>query len=50
MLLSFPYTINYSEEMLVLSGYSVRADEMKELPRPEQRAVSLSQTFPQVCV
>lgn len=50
MLLSFPYTINNSEEMLVLSGYFVCADKAKEQSGPEQSEVTLSSTFSQACL
>lgn len=40
MLLSFPYTINNSEEMLVLSGYLVRAGKAKEQSGPDQSKVA----------
>lgn len=47
MLLSFPYTINNSEEMLVLSGYVVRADKAKGRSGPEQTKVAPSELFHQ---
>lgn len=44
MLFSFPYSINNSEETLVLSGYFVCANKAKEQPGPEQSEVALSST------
>lgn len=45
MLLSFPCTINNSEEMLVLSGYFVCADKAKEQSGPEQSNFSTSMSL-----